>query len=86
MTTKAAGENPVDCNVRPLPAPDLTMPSAVPDGSGGAHYYRASTVQALLSAERERWLQSCHDILAATDLQMRDGDLAREIADKFLEA
>lgn len=40
----------------PLPEPDLTMPSIVPDGPNGAHFYRASTVQELLVYERGRWL------------------------------
>lgn len=38
----------------PLPEPDLTMPSLTPDSPEGAHYYRASTVRALLAAERAR--------------------------------
>lgn len=45
---------PVERPVRPLPAPDMTLPSIAPDGPEGAHFYRASTVAHLLAAERER--------------------------------
>ena len=57
MTDKVEGPGGSELigSVRPLPTPDLTMPSVAPDGADGAHYYRASTVLALLSAERERW-------------------------------
>lgn len=46
------GGTPVDRPVRPLPAPDMTLPSIAPDGLDGAHFYRASTVADLLEAER----------------------------------
>jgi len=56
MTDKAEGPggSALIGSVRPLPTPDLTMPSLAPDGADGAHYYRASTVRALIAAERER--------------------------------
>jgi len=42
-----------------LPEPDLTLPSVKPDGPDGAHYYRASTVQALLAGRREQCITVC---------------------------
>jgi hypothetical protein len=59
-------------------------------GDRGQLVWRADDVdpkevwEAAVASERKRMLAGYREIEAATDLQMRDGDLAREIAARML--
>lgn len=48
--------------------PDLVMPSVVPDGPDGAHFYRRATVLRLLDDERERFLAELADACIAAEI------------------
>jgi hypothetical protein len=58
----------------PLPEPDMTMPSIAPDGPGGAHFYRVSTVRQLLAANVP---PRVHELLAALTVNDNPASRAR---------
>jgi hypothetical protein len=77
-----------------LPEPYARMPRCVPAPESphcanaviltSVDVYTAEQVRQLLAAERERWHELMRYICDLSDLKMRDGDEARDVAAKAL--